>query len=274
MTTLQIAADRWTFAGTDLSTYATMVRSLDDVEDFGPLRGEDLAVPNLQGRRWKPKLPDARRVGLGLLITDMDAAGGLTEANVQAQAQKNLDSLRTLFAKPGTFSLVHVLPDGSSRTAQAEVVQFTATEQRGRRQTFLAAVDFMLADPYFYGADLVDAARAIPASPTAFNLANPGSARTSGVVLDFLGPISNPRFTNTTNGIYLECLVTVAATKHLIVDCKAFTAENDGVNAIGSIRHSGDFRWMVLEPGTNAISVTATSPGGSLTSTVDIPYHA
>jgi hypothetical protein len=31
---------------------------------------------------------------------------------------------------------------------------------------------------------------------------------------------------------------------------------------------------MVLEPGTNAISVTATSPGGSLTSTIDIPYHA
>lgn len=274
MTTLAIAADRWTFAGVDLSSYATLVRSLDDAEDFPPLRGEDLAVPNLAGRRWKPKLPDAKRVGLGLLITDMDAAGGLTAADVQAQAQANLDALRTTFAKPGLFPLVHILPSGASRSALAEVVQFQATEQRGRRQAFLATVDFMLADPYFYGADLVDAARSIPASPTAFALVHPGSARTSGIVLDFLGPISNPRFTNTTNGLLLECLVTVAAATHLVVDCRTFTAENDGVNAIGSIRHSGDFRWMILEPGSNSISVTATSPGGSLTTTVDIPYHA
>ena len=279
MTTLAVQADRWTFAGTDLSTYATMVRTLDNVEDFSPLRGEDLAVPNLPGRRWKPKLPDSRRVGLGLLITDMNASGGLTEASVQAQAQANLDSLRTIFAKPGLFALVHVLPDGSSRTAMAEVSDFRATEQRGRRQAFLAVVDFTLADPYFYGADLVDVDRVIAASPTTFSLVNPGSARTSGVVLDFEGGsggggIANPRFTNTTNGLYVECLVTVAPGEHLIVDCKAFTAANNGVYAIGSIRHSGDFRWMILEPGTNAISVSATAPDGLLTSTVDIPYHA
>jgi hypothetical protein len=274
MTTLALAPDRWTFAGVDLSDYATMVRTLDAAEDFPGLRGDDLAVPNLPGRRWKPKLPDARRMGLALLITDQNASGGLTEPTAQRQAQANLDAIRTTFAKPGQYALVHVLPDGSSRTALAEVADFRATEQRGGRQAFLAVVDFDLADPYFYGPDLVDLDRSIASSPTAFALVNPGSVRTSGVVLDFTGPISNPRFTNGTNGLYVECLVTVAAATHLIVDCKAFTAANDGLNAIGSIRHSGDFRWMILEPGSNAISVSATSPGGTLTSTIDIPYHA
>lgn len=274
MTTLAIAADRWTYGGTDLSTYATLVRTLESVEDFGNLRGDDISVPNLPGRRWKPKLPDSRRLGLGLLITDMNAAGGLTEPTGSEQAQANLDALRTLFARPGQYPLVHHLPDGSTRTAQAEVIGFTATDQRGRREGFLAVVDFSLADPYFYGPDLTDLARSTASSPTAFNLVLPGTVRSSGVLLEYTGPISNPRLTNTLNGIYVECLVTVAPATVLTIDCANMTADNDGVNAIGSIRHSGDFRWMIVEPGTNPMEVTSTSPGGSLDTTVVVPYHA
>lgn len=273
MTTIAIAPDRWTFDGTDLSSYAYMVRAMDGAEDLPDLRGDDVAVPNLPGRRWASKLPDRKRFALILHVTPMNASGGLTEASQARQAQVNLDALRTLFARPGPRSLIHVLPDGTSRTAQAEVVRFQAITPQAGRHAWAGVVDFQLADPYFYGADVVDSARSIAASPTNFNLVHPGTVRTNDVVLDFTGPISNPRVLQVTTGIYVECLVTVGAGLHLIIDCAKFTALNDGVQAIGSIRHSGDFRWLIIEPGTNALRVTATSPGGTLTTTVAAPFH-
>jgi hypothetical protein len=274
MTTLAIQQDRWTFRGTDLSSYTVLVRAVDGAEDLPVLRGGNIPIPNLAGQRWAPKLPDAKRLALALHITDMNASGGLTEPTVFRQAQENLETLRTLFATNGEGALVHYLPDGSSRTAQAEVVRFQSVDALHGRVAFMAIVDFELADPYFYAADVVDSGRSIAASPTDFVLTNPGEARTHRVLFDFTGPISNPRVENLANGVYVECLVTVASATHLLVDCELFTAQNDGVNAIASIRHSGDFRWMLLEPGAQTLRVTATSPGGTLTTTASAPYHA
>ena len=274
MTTLTIAADRWSFGGTDLSSYAYLLASGTDLEDLPPLRGEDVAVPYLPGRRYAAKLPDARRLSLALLVTDQAPGGGLTLPDGRQEAQSNLDGLRRLLAKPGLQSLVHTLPDGTSRTAQAECLGLAVGDWSGRREGVVAVADFMLADPYFYGTPVVDSARAIAASPTAFSLTHPGSARTNKVAFDFTGPIANPRVTNVTNGIYVECLVTVATGEHLVVDSDLFTAANNGVSSIGSVRHSGDFRWMILVPGANSLSVTATTPGGTLTTTASLPYHA
>lgn len=274
MTTIAIQADRWTFDGTDLSTWTVLVQTVGDAEDLPGLRGEDVPVPNLPGKRWASKLPDARRFALALWVTDMNASGTLTEATAERQAQANLDALRTLFARPGLRSLAHILPDGSTRTAQAEVVLASVEAQPGGRIAFVLMVDFSLPDPYFYGTSVVDAARSIAASPTDFTLTHPGSVRTNRVTFDFTGPISNPRVTQQTTGLYVECLVTVASAKHLVIDCERFTATNDGVLAIGSIRHSGDFRWMVIEPGAQTLRVTATTPGGTLTTTALIPFHA
>jgi len=273
MTTIALAPDRWTFDGTDLSSYAFMVRSVDGGEDLPELRGDDIAVPNLPGRLYAPKLADRRRFALALHVTPMNASGTLTEPTQARQAQANLDALRLLFGRPGRRSLVHTLPDGSSRTAQAEVVRFQSVTPQAGRHAWAAVVDFQLADPYFYGSAVVDSARSTAASPTDFAFVNPGTVRTNGIVLDFVGPISNPRVTNQTNGLYVECLVTVASATHLIIDCAKFTAENDGLTAIGSIRHSGDFRWLILEPGSNSLRVTSTSPGGTLTTTATAPYH-
>lgn len=274
MTTLAVQADRWTFRGTDLSSYTVLVRAIDGAEDLPALRGENIPVPNLPGQMYAPKLPSSKRLALALHVTNMDAAGGLTSPSQLRQAQANLEMLRKLFSIPGLGSLVHVLPDGSSRTAQAEAVRFQSVEPEYGRHAFGAIVDFELADPYFYGANVVVGPTSIAASPTDQAFTNPGEQRTNRIILDFVGPIANPRVTQTTTGIYVECLVTVASSKHLLIDCALFTATNDGVNAIGSIRHSGDFRWMLVEPGAQTLRVTATTPGGTLTTTAVAPFHA
>lgn len=274
MTTLAVQADRWTFRGTDLSSYAVLVRAIDGAEDLPVLRGSNIPVPNLPGQMYAPKLPDTKRLALALHVTNMNASGGLTAASQLRQAQANLEELRKLFSIPGRGALVHVLPDGSSRTAQAEAVRFQSVDPEYGRHAFGAIVDFELADPYFYGTNTVVGPTSIAASPTDQAFTNPGEQRTNRIILDFVGPISNPRVTQTTTGIYVECLVTVASAKHLLIDCGLFTATNDGVNAIGSIRHSGDFRWMIVEPGAQTLRVTSTAPGGTLTTTAVAPYHA
>ena len=101
---------------------------------------------------------------------------------------------------------------------------------------------------------------------------HPGTVRGGKVLLDVTGPIANPRVTNVGNGQYVEALVTVASTTHLVIDTAAFTALNDGANAIGSIRHSGAYRFLELDPGTQTLRVTATTPGGSLSVTFSPPY--
>jgi hypothetical protein len=279
MTTIPISPDRWTIDGLDLSSHATLVTELDGGEDLPPMRGENVIAPGSPGRRHVPKLDDAKRFALALWISQTNATGGwdggVTSDDIQVQ--RNLDALRAILGKRHALrTIVHYLPDGTSRTATGECVSFRVSDSPAGRGPILAVADFELPDPYFYGADTVDASRAIASSPTAFTLTHPGTARTWRGTLDFLGPIANPRILNQTNAIYVECLVTVAATKHLIIDLDAFTAANDGVAAGGSIRHSGDARWLVLEPGANALRVTGTglSAATRLTTTLKTPYEA
>jgi hypothetical protein len=259
--------ERWRFKTVDLSTYAVLVRKVDGVDELPDLRGENIVVPAITGRRWARKRMDQKRLTLAVWVTSADAAGGLTEPTNARQTRANLDSLHALFSGRTAGALVRVMPDGSERTASAEVVSVGNIEDDYAGQALGLTVDFLLADPVFYGA-AVNPSQAIAASPTNFTLTNAGSAPTHRQVLTFTGPIANPRLINLTidagAAFYVEALVTVASAKLLVIDCSAFTATNDGVNAIGSLRHSGAFEFFRLEPGANSLRVTATSPGGSL----------
>ena len=167
------------------------------------------------------------------------------------------------------------MPDATERTATAEVVAIGNIEDGYAGEAIGLTVDFLLADPVFYGA-AVAPAQAIAASPTDFTLTSSGSLATHRAVLTFTGPIANPRLYNLTvdagGEFWVEALVTVASAKQLVIDCGAFTAANDGLNAIGSIRHSGAFEFFRLDPGANSLRVTSSSPGGSLAIAYSPPY--
>ena len=268
--------EEWTFRGVDLSTYAYLVRSAELADAFPPLRGENIVVPAVDGTRWASKRPGSRRIPLAIWVLPTDASGVVSSPTGREQARANLDALYRLLADRTQGTLVRKMPDGSTRSGLAEVVAVDSIEDRHNHELVGLVADFELADPYLYGANVVDAARAIPASPTSFSLVHPGTVRTNRIVFDFLGPISNPKIENLTidpTGLfYVEALVSVAAGEHLIVDCGAWTALNDGDQAIGSIRHSGAFEFFRLVPGANSIRVTATSPGGTLTTTFAPPF--
>lgn len=266
--------EEWTVDGTDLSTWAVLVRSATGADSFPDLRGDDEAVPGVRGRRYRAKVEDSRRISLALFVAPADASDVLVEPTEREQARANLDALVRIFAVRRLVTLGRKMPDGSTRTALAEVVSADPTKRYGG-SAFGLVVDFQLADPFFYG-DEISSTTATPASPTDFSIDNVGTVVADRLVLDFLGPISNPRLANLTldpAGLsYVEALVTVAAGEHLLIDTGRWTALNDGDEAIGSIRHSGAFVFFRLAPGPNSLRVTASSPGGSLTVTFDPPY--
>ena len=270
MTTIALP-DRWDYAGIDDSTFAQTVISVEGADELPPLRGSNLVVPGIHGR-YAPGEDefDERTITQLLFLHGANEAGGLTEANELIQAQRNLERAAKSALDRTLKPLGRTLPDGTRREGLARIIEFSVIPaagyagQRMRRR-------FVLPNPWLYGADVV-VTPAIAASPTAFNLTQPGLVATHRVVFDFTGPIANPRITHLTTGTYVECLVTVAAAAHLIIDGAAFTATNDAINAIGSIRHSGDRRWLVVAPGLNAIEVSASTPGGSLTTTLRVPY--
>jgi hypothetical protein len=261
MTTILLAPDRWTFGGLNLSTYAYLVRKVDGADEFPALRGEDPPFAGLPGRLSLGKLDDARRLALALYVFPMDAAGALVEPTAVRQARVNLDALYAILGHGGQQALVRILPDASSRTAQAEVVAVSDFTDEVSGLVLGLVADFYLADPYFYGADVVDE-RTIPATSTPVTFTHPGNVRGHRVLFDFLGPITNPRVTHTT-GIWVQYTGAVAGTKHLVIDCEAFTALKDGANVIGSITHSGAFEFFRVEPGANVLSVTGSAMDGN-----------
>lgn len=272
MTTI-LTTERWTFAGVDLNSYAAMVRELTGGDTLPDLRGDNIVIPSRVGRYPVAKLSDQRRIALVLWISHLTAAGAEGPTPPAArQARTNLDGLLAVLARRATGPLGRVMPDGTIRTATAECVSVDVPEYPASRDGFPLVADFMLADPWFYGADVIVGPTTIAASPTDQVVTHPGTVATGRVLLDLVGPLANPRVTNQANGFYIECLVTVAAGKHLLLDCWAATATNDGALAIGSLRHSGGADLFRIEPGANTLRVTSGATGGSLTTTLHPPY--
>jgi len=263
------ALNRWSFRGTPLNRPDLRVRKMTGIHGVPPLRGTDFLTMGVTGQLWVRKLADSRRIGLELLLTDV-----YRPALIPAL----LDELGSLFADRAQGALVQYHPDGTIRTAQAEVVDWLPADSAANiGALYLGIADFLLADPWFYTPAVV-VTGLVPSSPTVVTVANPGTAYPVGpqgtLTLDLLGPIASPVITNTANGVSVTINVTVAAGKHLIVDCVAFTAANDSVNAIANIQHSGALPFMVLQPGDNPLSVTGTGMDGStaLTCTFTPPY--
>lgn len=261
--------NRWSFRGALMNRPDLRVRVMTGVNSVPPSRGKDWLTMNRTGQLYVPKVADSRRIALELLLTDVLRAG---------EIQTLLDELAGLFVPRSQGPLVHYHPDGTIRTGQAEVADWSPADSKANiGALYLGVADFLLSDPWFYTPSVV-VTGSIPTSGSTLTVVNPGNAYPVGpqgvLTLDLLGPISNPVIANGANGVSVTVNVTVAATKHLIIDCVAYTALNDGVNAIGSVQHSGATDFMVLQPGANVLTVTGTAITGATTLTVTFspPY--
>lgn len=220
-------------------------------------RGGDVLRPGLPGRRSRNRIGD---------VLNLELTGWMKEATLSdfAIARRYLAGL--FRPSKGPRPLEATLEDGTVISIPARTtddgIEY-GDEPAGTRTVNVAleATD----PPYWRGAEILEAT-AFGASPTNFDLENPGNEQTYEIIFEIEGPVENPRITNLDSGIYVEALVEVLAGETLVIDGQAFTALLEGVTAIGSIRHSGSRLWMLLEPGTNSMRLTATAPGGTVTS--------
>lgn len=261
MTTLALP-ERWTFGGADLSSYATVVLMVVGADEFPSIRGDDSPLTGLHGRQSLGKLFDSRRVALTLFVSSMNAAGVDGGAS---QARTNLDALYAIFALRAQGALTRLMPDATTRQAQAEVVAVNSFTDTVAHHAFTLVVQFQLADPFWYGASTTGpGSQSTASSPKDFNFTPGGSFATRNLLIDFTGPQTHPRLTNTTTGAYVDVNAVVASAKHLLISPYLFTALNDGVDVIGLVTHGPTVDWLSLIPGVNALRATNTSAGGSV----------
>lgn len=265
-------SEQWTFGGLDLSTFANIVMDRPDSADVMPaFRGQDVPRSGMPGATWLAKPRDVRKVSIALQILSTTASGG-TGSGAAQQARVNLDALYAVLALPGQQALVRTMPDATTRQALAQGTVSAVTDGSGNGETLALMVDFLMTDPWWYGATVAPGATTINASPKSLTLTDPGTILTNRLLLDIVGPITNPRVTNSTTNTWVEVDQVVGSGIHLLIDCYAFTALLAGVDVTGSLSHAGDVPYLTVAPGANTLVVTSPSPGGTLTPTL-IPAY-
>jgi hypothetical protein len=263
--------------GQSLMTYAYAIQTLAGRENIPPRVGDNIRIPYRNGRIWKPKTYDQRVITLGMWVKDTDVNGVTPVQGPRAQFNTNLRALKRLFAPLGAqLSMQRTLIFASgmeTHTAQGEcsgTMDLTPITIRVGTLT----IDITMADPWWYGS---------PASPTVSStgaaITNIGDVEAQKIVLTFNGPLTNPRLTNTSvlAPVSVWYNGTIAGGASVTLDCGVFTAVNNlGASVIGSVSHQGSLRWMLLEPGSNAMTLDNVAGGsvgaGSVTVAYSPPY--
>lgn len=115
----------------------------------------------------------------------------------------------------------------------------------------------------------------LDSSPKTFSIENGGNAVQTNLTIKVTAGSAN--ITNIKiegNGAEIQFSGTINSTKELVIDCGAYTVENNGVDAIADFErlssHSIE-EWFILVAGSNSITVTIT--GGSTDSEIDFDYY-
>ncbi len=252
-------AQQWEYDGVDLTTYAYTIRWLGAPLTVPARRGENLVIPHKTGRAWVDKRPEQRIVTLAMWVRDVlpntGAPGG------DSQMLTNLDTLRGLFARDGQHTLKHQF-GLVTRQATAEVVDEIVFEPQGADNVYFLAVDFLLADPWWY-AELATTVgpTTITGSPQSITVTNAGSRRSEKALFTITGAITNPRLT--IGSYWVQYTGTVASGQTLTIDCSTFTATLGGADVSGEITHEGGVVWLPIPSGANTMVVTGSGIGGA-----------
>lgn len=241
----------WLFDSVDLASFGS-ITLLDDYLDIAGKRGGNQQIPRKHGTIHVPKFYEETEIAMGIAMKYGNAE--LLEAAI--------DSLKTLCSARNEKVLSNTRADGTIRTAMASVEGKLQT-QRESHNFARIVITFKLANPFFRGSVLISEEVTVNASPKTLTVDNTGTVEECSPVIVLTGPLVNPVITNPANGCVLTYTGTIASPRVVTISevSGEFVATNDlGTNVIGSISHSGREALLVLEPGSNALSITADTP--------------
>lgn len=268
--------ETWTADGVLLNTYAWNIRTLSERSGLPPTRGENDSIPYRPGRLWVPKMYDQRTVPLAMWIVGCDEDGLLpTDHSRRAQLNANEDALLRVFGvRHRQIEIVRVkeMPAGPltlTGLVECSGTMSPSTMAGGTRATL--TVDLLMADPFWYGAELIETIDA-----GGLTVTHPGSAPALDMEIVLNGPLNNPRLRNATTGVEVRYFGTLGSGVSVTLDTANFTAVRGVDNVVGSIRHLGAPQWMTLLPGENVLTLDNWQGGsvgaGSAVLTYRPPY--
>lgn len=241
------------------------------------LRGSNYQVPYRAGQAQRAKYPDQRTITLTMWVDGSKSPGGAVTGDARLAFNNYWSQLRAAFFKRSAAGSVqgqltrnwHLTQDGTSglvtATAMAEIAGSMDPTMNSRTNA-VASIDFLLADPYFYG---VQRTAAVTGSATV--TANGEGVAGEGFpspVAGFTVQVSRPcTVANTTAGVSFTVAsgpqfpVTVDVLRDTVTDAS-------GASRPGAVTHAGSRMWLCLLPGGNHITVSA----GTATLTWNDPY--
>lgn len=258
---------RYTIDGLETSTYAYYPMGLVAVDEFPTFRGDNPTLAGRHGRAFEQKVRDSRRFKLVLRVEHADSGGGITGTQPQ-QVRTNLDALYAVLGASGQRTIVRYMPDATTRTNYGEVVAVSDVQDPGGYgKLLIVSIEFDLANPLWYGSAVTPSATTINTSPKTISVTNAGTAPTSRVSFSCVGPLTNPRITNSTNGQWVQVDQVVASAKTLAIDCDTGVVTYDGTAVPSLVSHYGATPLLELAVGANSLSVTSSVTGGTVTPT-------
>lgn len=256
----------WSYGGTDLSTFGK-VTVIEGFLDFPDRRGTNQIIPFQHGTMHAGKYFDERKISLGMAITGTSAA----------DLEETMDDLRALIA-PRTQQTLQVTRDDATVLNADAIVDSSIMFERITNTLAKIVLVFSLPRPFFrLDTAIADNTTTINTSPKAMTVTNPGTIEEREPIITLTGPLQNTTITNTTVGVSMTYTGTIAGGEVVTISTNSygeFTATSTaggGTNVIGNISHNGAAALMVLDVGSNTLSITDST---ATTGTVKVSFHA
>lgn len=266
----------WAVNGVSLHQFGWSVTTLSGTRYALPTRrGENTSYAYIPGAAHRNKVEEQRVITLQMFMTGSDPATGIPASNPAQKWNDNWDVLRRLVYSPSgsqvtltrRTSLSGWLGSGTPILTVDALAEMTGTMEptmTGRTRSEFA-LDFMLADPFFYGASETQNL----VKDTIHSVVNNGHsvAKSANMSIDLIGPLTNPVVTNLTTSPVTSVTFTgtIGSGSTLTINVSQFQAllAPANTNQIAKISHSGNRNWFALYPGSNNIRLTASSGAGS-----------
>lgn len=256
----------WEVDGVTLNTLAYNIETLSGRVNVPPLRGTDLTVAYRSGNLWRQKTPGARTLTLGMWVRDSDVDGvaATTDQARRAAYNDNLRTLQRLFFKRTELVITKRIRTESGLLTVSGLGQLSGQMELSPEGYNLGrlVIDFMMADPFFYGSLITSSNIVTGASATVVNNIGDDYADRK-ILVEFhggAGGLVNPQLVNNTTG----ATISLSAASVIIgdtwtVDVENFNAYNNAaptVTKIDKVVHSGARTFFNLAPGNNSIVLT------------------
>ena len=253
-----------------LHDYARHVESIYGARTNVPsLRGSNVAVYGKPGQLHQPKMADQRVITLQGWVSNVDETDKPIGDDCGPQGvNTNWRMLRRLLWRENgaQFPLRRRWVDENGDLVMATAMaEYSGGLDLSQHVIEAGAwtCDLTLADPYFYG----EVESTTLAKDTPQLITNIGDVPASKIMIEFEDQLQNPTITNSTPNpdVWVRLGSAVASADKVTLDVDAFTAirDSDDANLIGAVTRSGARPWMVLSPGGNTLTLTATSGSGT-----------